>query len=73
MFDFQMRSNLAVIFTRVTSIKNTFKLKKEDFNFEQKKQKLQVHYIAYFLNFDELILILKDPFINIYNFYMLSF
>lgn len=40
MFDFQMRSNLAVIFTRVTS-KNTFKFKKEGFNFEQKKQKLQ--------------------------------
>lgn len=43
MFDFQMRSNLAVIFTRVASIKDVFKSKKEEFNFEQKKQKLQVH------------------------------
>lgn len=30
-----------MILSRVTSIKNTFKLKKEEFNFEQKKQKLQ--------------------------------
>jgi len=36
-----MRTNLAVIFSRVTSIKNTFKFRKEEFNFEQKKQKLQ--------------------------------
>ena len=43
MFDFRMRTNLAVIFSRVTSIKNTFKFRKEEFNFEQKKQKLQVH------------------------------
>jgi len=39
MFDF--RSNLAIIFTRVVDIKNTLKSKKEEFNFEQQKQKLQ--------------------------------
>jgi len=36
-----MRSSLAIIFTRVTTIKNTFTFKKEELSFEEKKKKLQ--------------------------------